>query len=185
MAGEAAGSASRNPVAATLVFTGDGKGKSTAAFGTVLRAIGHGQSVLVIQFLKSDPNSGELLACAHLPGVEVVQRGRGFVPPPDHPAYALHRETAAEALALAGKAVRKNTHDLVVLDEICGALAHGLIALPDVLPLIRMPNRRANLILTGRHAPPELLAEADTVTEMRCVHHAYQKGVKAREGIEF
>ena len=103
--------------ARTLIFTGEGKGKTTAAFGMVLRAAGHNQRVLVVQFLKSNAATGELVACAHLPQVEAVQMGCGFVPAPEHPAFAAHQQKAREALEFARQAVISSKHDLIVLDE--------------------------------------------------------------------
>jgi cob(I)alamin adenosyltransferase len=169
----------------TLIFTGDGKGKTTAAFGMALRAAGHGQRVKVIQFLKSNSATGELAACAKLPGVEVVQMGRGFVPKPDHPAYAAHREAARKALAFAGKTVISPEYDLIILDEICGAIALGLIPEEGVLELMDAPERTACLVLTGRGGSARLIEHADTVTEMRMVRHGYTQGLKAQEGVEF
>ncbi len=171
--------------ARTLIFTGEGKGKTTAAFGMVLRATGHQQNVLVVQFLKSNASSGELLACAHLPGVEVVQIGLGFVPPPEHATFARHGEEARKALAFACQAMDSRKYDLVVLDEICGAIARGLIDEDDVIQLLDAPGRTACLVLTGRHASPRLIEHADTVTEMACIRHGYAQGITAQEGVEF
>ncbi|MCX6966840.1 MAG: cob(I)yrinic acid a,c-diamide adenosyltransferase [Verrucomicrobia bacterium] len=169
----------------TLIFTGEGKGKTTAAFGMVLRAAGHGQRVMVVQFLKSNSDSGELLGCAHLPNVELVQIGRGFVPSQAHPAFANHRETAGEALAFSRECLASNRYDLIVLDEICGAVALELIELEEVIALITAPGRTACLVLTGRHASERLMAQADTVTEMRCIRHGYSEGIAAQKGVEF
>lgn len=169
----------------TLIFTGEGKGKTTAAFGMLLRAAGHGQRVLVVQFLKSNAATGELLGCARLPQVEVVQMGRGFVPAPEHPSFKGHRETAREALAFARQSVVSGRYDLIILDEICGALSRELIDESDVLALLAAPERTACIVLTGRHASEELMAQADTVTEMRCISHGYTQGIAAQEGVEF
>ena len=169
----------------TLIFTGEGKGKTTAAFGMVLRAAGHGQRVLVVQFLKSNGDSGELLACGHLPGVEVVQMGRGFVPPKAHLAFDAHRKTAQDALAFARKSIACEKYDLIVLDEVCGAIAHELIEEHEVIGLLTAPERTACVVLTGRHASEGLIAQADTVTEMRCVRHGYTEGIAAQKGVEF
>ena len=171
--------------ARTLIFTGEGKGKTTAAFGMALRAAGHGQKVFILQFLKSNAESGELLACSHLPQIEVVQMGRGFVPPPDHPAFASHREVAAQALASANQAVASGKYDLIILDEICGAIARGLIDEDAVIALLGAPARTACIVLTGRHASERLIGQADTVTEMRCLRHGYAQGIPAQEGVEF
>ncbi|MEI6033217.1 MAG: cob(I)yrinic acid a,c-diamide adenosyltransferase [Verrucomicrobiae bacterium] len=169
----------------TLIFTGEGKGKTTAAFGMVLRAAGHQQSVLVVQFLKSNAASGELQACARLPDVEVVQIGLGFVPPPEHATFAKHCEAAEKALAFARQALDSGKHDLIVLDEICGAIARGLIDEDDVIGLLDAPGRTACIVLTGRHASARLIEHADTVTEMACVRHGYAHGILAQEGVEF
>ncbi|MEI8235157.1 MAG: cob(I)yrinic acid a,c-diamide adenosyltransferase [Verrucomicrobiota bacterium] len=169
----------------TLIFTGEGKGKTTAAFGMVLRAVGHGQRVLVVQFLKSNAATGELLACAHLPHVEVVQMGCGFVPPPEHPAFATHRAKALEALVFARKAVGSQKYDLVVLDEVCGAVVRELIEEEAVIALMNAPERTACLVLTGRYASAGLIGQTDTVTEMRCVRHGYMQGIAAQKGVEF
>ena len=169
----------------TLIFTGEGKGKTTAAFGMVLRAAGHDQRVLVVQFLKSNTATGELLACAQLPQVEVVQLGRGFVPPREHPAFADHRATANEALSVATEAVVSGKYDLIVLDEICGAIGRELIEEDAVIELLVEPKRTACMVLTGRHASPRLMDQADTVTEMRCISHGYTQGINAQEGVEF
>jgi len=169
----------------TLIFTGDGKGKTTAAFGMVLRAVGHGQRVLVVQFLKSNASTGELLACAQLPRVEVVQMGCGFVPPPEHPAFATHRAKALDAVAFARKAVVSAAYDLVILDEVCGAVARELIEEETVIALMSAPERTACLVLTGRYASAGLIGHADTVTEMRCIRHGYTQGIAAQKGVEF
>jgi cob(I)alamin adenosyltransferase len=171
--------------ARTLIFTGEGKGKTTAAFGMVLRAAGHDQRVLVVQFLKSNAATGELLACAHLPQVEVVQMGCGFVPAPEHPAFAKHQQKALEALAFARQAVLSGNRALIVLDEICGAIGRGLIDEDAVIELLSAPERKACLVLTGRHASNRLIEQADTVTEMQCVRHGYTRGIAAQEGVEF
>jgi cob(I)alamin adenosyltransferase len=171
--------------ARTLIFTGEGKGKTTAAFGMVLRAAGHRQRVLVVQFLKSNAATGELRACAYLPNVEVVQIGCGFVPAPEHPAFAAHQSKAGEALAFARRAVANGNYDLIVLDEICGAIARELVDEESVIALLSMPERKACLVLTGRHASKMLMDHADTVTEMKCVCHGYTRGIAAQEGVEF
>ena len=175
----------------TLIFTGDGKGKTTAAFGTALRAAGHGQRVLIVQFLKSNAATGELLAMQRLPEVRVAQMGRGFVPAPAHPDFESHRAAANEALAFSKNAVASHEYDLIVLDEICGAIAHGLISEDDVLALLAHPDRAPGgkeetcIVLTGRNASPRLMAAADTVTEMRCVRHGFQNGIAAQKGVEY
>lgn len=167
-----------------LIFTGDGKGKTTAALGMVLRAAGHGQRVRVIQFIKADSQTGELAACQRLPGVEIVQMGCGFIPKKDSPKFAVHREAAERALAAATEAVASDQYDLIVLDEICVAIAQGLIAEEKVFEIIQNAPAKLCLVLTGRGASQRLMDEADTVTEMKCIKHALQAGVWAQTGVE-
>jgi cob(I)alamin adenosyltransferase len=173
-----------------ILFTGEGKGKTTAALGMVLRAAGHGRTALVVQFLKRgprarDPRTGEVAALALLPGVEIVQTGRGFVPRRDDPRWAEHRQAAQEGLSLAQEAVGSGRYDLVVLDEICGAVTAGLLEEEQVIALVEQGDPRVILVLTGRGAGERLIALADTVTEMRCLKHGYQAGIPAQPGVEF
>jgi cob(I)alamin adenosyltransferase len=169
-----------------LIFTGPGKGKTTAALGMVLRASGHGLRTKIIQFLKSGKGSGEITALQHLPGVEFVRRGLGFVPKQqDDPSFAEHQSAAEEGLALAREAILSDYYDLVVLDEICGAIAAGLLAESAVANLLRVAPARLSLVLTGRHAPKALIDLADTVTEMHCVKHGLHQGRTAQKGVEF
>ncbi|HCS76832.1 MAG TPA: hypothetical protein DHO02_03530 [Syntrophaceae bacterium] len=169
-----------------LLLTGNGKGKTTAAFGIVLRAAGHGIKCLVIQFVKDDPaDAGECRAGRKIQGVQIVQSGKGFVPAPDSPEFAGHRLAAKAGLAMAGKALSMRACDLLVLDEICVALSKGLLEESDVIDLIESPEADIPIILTGRNAPPSLIALADTVTEMREVKHGFALGIKAQKGIEY
>jgi len=168
-----------------LIFTGDGKGKTTAALGAVLRAAGHGWRSLIVQFLKGDARTGEMAACRLLPGVEIVQMGLGFLPAEDDPEFAVHRKAALDALAYAEQALASGKHDLIVLDEVCGALAGNLIDECRVLELLRRHSGQACIILTGREASARLMEQADTVTEMRCVRHGLQRGIKAQQGVEY
>lgn len=169
----------------TLVFTGDGKGKTTAALGMALRAAGHGQRVLIVQFVKGDSTTGELAACQHLPGVEIVQTGLGFIPGEDAPAFARHREAAERGLELAGRALASQPLDLLVLDEVCLAVARRLLKEEAVLALLRQRVRPVCIVLTGRGAPAGLVEQADTVTEMRCVAHGLAQGMCAQRGVEY
>jgi cob(I)alamin adenosyltransferase len=169
-----------------LIFTGPGKGKTTAALGMVMRASGHGLRTKIVQFLKSDKGSGETAALQYLPGVEFVRRGLGFVPKqPDDPRLVEHRRAAEEGLALAREAILSDAYDLVVLDEICGAVAAGLLAESAVADLLMQAPARLRVVLTGRNAPAALIALADTVTEMHCVKHGLQQDRTAQQGVEF
>jgi cob(I)alamin adenosyltransferase len=166
-----------------LVNTGDGKGKSTAAFGVVLRGVAHGWRVSVIQFVKSDKwKVGEEEVCRRL-GVEWARTGDGFSWLSDD----LERSAALAraAWALARETIAAGEHRLVVLDEITYPIAWGWIDGAEVARALLERPEQVNVVATGRDAPPELIEVADTVTEMRKVRHAYDRGVRAKRGIDF
>ena len=174
-----------NPDARILVFTGDGKGKTTAALGMALRAAGHGLPVAIVQFVKADRTVGEIQALARLPGVTIVQTGRGFLPKPGDPAIAVHRAAAHEGLDEAQRIIATGQRRLVILDEVCVAVARGLLDEADVLAVLRRARAGTCVVLTGRGAPESLLAAADTVTEMREVKHGLKRGIAAQAGVEW
>ena len=176
---------STNPSPRILIFTGDGKGKTTAALGMVLRASGHGLRALVVHFLKNDASVGELAGLAKLGTVEAHQVGKGFVPPKDSPHYCEHRHAAEKGFALLQRRTSEAEFDLIVLDEICGAISCGLIETQTVREWIATLDASKIVVLTGRNAPDELIAAADTVSEIREVKHAYQSNIPATPGIEF
>ncbi|HOX39754.1 MAG TPA: cob(I)yrinic acid a,c-diamide adenosyltransferase [Candidatus Brocadiia bacterium] len=168
-----------------IILTGEGKGKTTSAFGMVLRACGHGLRASVIQFVKAD-ESGEVAALsARFPEIETVRAGLGFVPQPEHPDFARHKAAAHDGLQAARGLIRSGRLDLVVLDEIICAMDLRLLAESDILELMDEKPARMHLALTGRGATPALVQRADLVTEMRCVKHPYDKGIKAAPGIEY
>ena len=200
-----------NNTARILIFTGDGKGKTTAALGMAFRAAGHGLRSCVIQFVKADDTVGEVAAAAGAGLIEIHQTGRGFLPPAGDPRWETHRAAAQNGLRMAAEAVDSGRYRLVVLDEICFAVARGLIdegqvrdlvaqahsrqvlpSPPAPLPqagegsskLVAQSSPETCLVLTGRGATPGLVALADTVTEMRCVKHGFQAGWPAQEGVE-
>ena len=165
-----------------LVFTGDGKGKTTAALGLALRAHGHGLRVSIIQFIKSRTDVGEVMAVEALgPGIELLPMGAGFVR--QEGGTPADRARAAEALELAR--ARMSECDVLVLDEINAAVKLKLVALDDVLALIRGKPDELHVILTGRDAHPSVIDAADTVTDMTSVKHAHDAGVTAQRGIDF
>jgi cob(I)alamin adenosyltransferase len=168
-----------------LIFTGDGKGKTTAALGMALRASGHGMRTLILQFIKANTITGELTALKHLPGVELIQMGRGFVPSPDNRAFAEHREAARDGLKMALEAIRSRQYDLIILDEICTAMAKGLLTEDQVAEVIDQTHEDFCLVLTGRGATDRLISKVDTVTEMRCLKHGLDVGWKAQKGVEY
>lgn len=167
-----------------LVFTGDGKGKTTAALGMALRAAGHGLRTCVVQFVKSDATVGEIAAAAAFPSIDIHTTGLGFLPPPAHPDFPRHREAAQAGLNLAFDAITGGQYAVVVLDEVCLAVARGLIDESQVADLVAFAPAESCLVLTGRDAAPGLVALADTVTEMRCVKHGLSKGIVSQNGVE-
>lgn len=166
-----------------LVNTGDGKGKSTAAFGVVLRGVARGWRVSVVQFVKSDTwKVGEEQVCRRL-GVDWARTGDGFSWLSDD--LERSRALAGAAWELARAEIAAGEHQLVVLDEITYPINWGWISGEEVARTLRDRPEHVNVIATGRDAPPELIAVADTVTEMTKVRHAYDAGVRAKRGIDF
>jgi cob(I)alamin adenosyltransferase len=165
------------------VYTGNGKGKTTAALGLALRAVGHGMKVLMIQFMKGD-HSGELASSTRLsPYLTLKQIGRKtFISKSNLDPKDL--QLAQEGFSMANKAVQNKEYDIVILDEINLAIDYGLIPVKDLLQLMDSKPETVELILTGRNAKREILERADLVTDMVDRKHYYDKGVPAREGIE-
>jgi cob(I)alamin adenosyltransferase len=171
------------PRSLVLVNTGDGKGKSTAAFGVMLRALARDWRVCVIQFIKSDRwKVGEEKIARSL-GVEWLKGGDGFTwLSPD---LEESRGRAAAAWQLAEAAIAAGEHQLVVLDEVTYPMTYGWIETGAVVAAIASRPAHVNIVATGRNAPPELIEIADTVTEMVKVRHASDRGIRARRGIDF
>lgn len=167
-----------------MVYSGQGKGKTTAALGLALRAVGHGKKVLMIQFMKGDPNYGEIKAARLLPGFEIVQQGQPtFVDQADPSAEDLR--LAQEGLRLAGRAMAQGDQDLIILDEINVAVDYGLISLDEMLAALEARRAEVDVVVTGRGAHPELVKRADMVSEVLDIKHHYHEGVAARAGIEY
>ena len=165
------------------VYTGDGKGKTTAALGLALRAMGHGLKVYLIQFMKGDPEYGELRAGRRLDGLTIRQFGRTDFVDRDHPAEE-DLALARQGLEHAREIMAAGRCDLMILDEINVALDFGLVPVKSVLELIESKPHDMELVLTGRSAPRPIIQAADLVTEMREIKHYYQQGRTARDGIE-
>ncbi len=166
------------------VFTGNGKGKTSAALGAVLRAVGHGLKVYIVFFMKGKYPYGEFSTLPKLPNVDVASFGlRCLINPADINPEEI--EQAKLALSAARKAMLSGNYDMVVLDEVNIALYFKLIELDEVVRLIGDKPRNVELVLTGRYADAKLIELADLVTEMVKLKHPYDKGVKARKGIEY
>jgi len=166
------------------VYTGRGKGKTTAALGQAMRAAGQGFKVYIVQFMKGWPYYGELETVGQHPNITFKQFGRpDFVDKEDPEPVDVRM--AREALGHAREIVMSRKYDLVILDEVNVALEWKLIELGDLLSLIDEKPQEVELILTGRYAHPEVIARADLVTEMREIKHPYQKGLLSRKGIDY
>jgi cob(I)alamin adenosyltransferase len=166
------------------VFTGNGKGKTTAALGTVLRAAGHGLRVFIVFFMKGSYDYGEYSTLLKLPNVDIASFGFRRLTDPTN-IKPEEMEQARLALASARDAVISGDYDLVVMDEVNVALGFELLQLDEVVKLIRDKPPDVELILTGRYADAKLIEMADLVTEMVKVKHPFDKGIKARKGIEY
>jgi len=166
------------------VYTGSGKGKTTAALGLALRAVGHGLRVLVIQFLKGGIAYGELRSAKKLsPYLTIVPMGREHFVNKKNP-HPVDKRLAQKGWELAKRSVQSQKYDLVILDEINVAVEYGLVSLKELLSLVKNKPENIELVLTGRWAKPEVLRCADLVTEMKEKKHYYRKGIESRIGIE-
>lgn len=176
----------RNNRGLVIVYTGSGKGKTTAALGMAVRAVGHGQKVLIIQFIKGTWLSGELKIIKKLPNIKVITTGKGFVKIlKDQKSFSEHRKAAQVAFNRAKIAIRSSKYQLIILDEINYAVKGKLIKVRDVLGLIKMKLPVIHLVLTGNYASPKVIQKADLVTEMKEIKHPLHKGIKAQKGIDY
>jgi cob(I)alamin adenosyltransferase len=169
-----------------IVYTGNGKGKTTAALGMVIRAVGYDWRILMVQFIKGDWMYGELEGYKKLsPNFELKRMGKGFVrimgdkrPIEDH----------IEAAKVALKYVRdnlSNNYDLIILDEVNVAIKEGLLSVEEVLEVVNQKPSYLNIILTGRNAPSEIVDRADLVTEMTEIKHPFKAGILAQPGVDY
>ena len=169
-----------------IVNTGPGKGKTTAAMGTALRAVGQGMRVLMLQFLKGSWHYGELDAVQAFGDKFIMkQMGRGFVKVGTEKPDPEDVKLVEEAWAEAARAIHSGTWDLVILDEINYAISYAMLDPAKVAESLKTKPEMVHVILTGRNAHPTIIELADTVTEMRQIKHAYEKGVMAQRGIEY
>jgi cob(I)alamin adenosyltransferase len=178
--------ARKNPkgrrVGLIIVHTGNGKGKTTAALGTAVRAVGVGFKVKIIQFIKGSWDYGELHSAGKL-GIEMVPMGEGFTWETKN--RERDREVAWKTWEACREAIERGEHDLLVFDEINNAIAYGYLDVAPVLEALRARRKDMHVILTGRDAHPDLIDLADLVTEMREIKHPFHRGIYAQRGIEY
>jgi cob(I)alamin adenosyltransferase len=170
-----------------IVYTGDGKGKTTAALGMTVRAVGYDWKVAIIQFIKGSWKYGELDGLKRLaPNVELNVMGEGFVGIiDDNKSIDEHRLAARKAFELAMEKIRSGQYNLVILDELNVAVNLGLISREELQEVVERKPKDLHLVITGRGAIKWLIDQADLVTEMKEIKHPYQKGILAQKGVDF
>lgn len=169
-----------------IVYTGNGKGKTTAALGLALRAVGYDWRILMVQFIKGDWAYGELESYRRLaPNLELKRMGKGFVRiMGDKKPIEDHVKAAREALAYVKDNLNAG-YDIIILDEINVAIKEGLVSTEDVLAVVHSRPGYLHMVLTGRYAPEEIIDAADLVTEMREIKHPFQQGILAQPGVDY
>ncbi|MBU0598469.1 cob(I)yrinic acid a,c-diamide adenosyltransferase [Patescibacteria group bacterium] len=169
------------------VYTGDGKGKTTAALGLAVRAVSYKKKVLIIQFIKGPWRSGELDLVRKLkPYLQIKSLGQGFVKIlGDKKPFAVHKKAAQQAFILAKKSIKSGKFDMVILDEINVSLKERLISTDEVVKLIGSKPEKVELVLTGRYAPAKIIKLADYVSEVKMVKHPFNRGILARSSIDY
>lgn len=170
-----------------VVLTGDGKGKTTSCLGMAVRAVGYGMRVVMIQFIKGSLHYGELDGAKRLaPEFELIPMGKGFVGiRGDTLPFTEHSAAAKEALSVARQKVLSGRYDVVILDEINVALHLGLVALEEVVSLLKEKPADVHLILSGRNAHEEIVRLAHLVSEVRSIKHPFDLGIEAEKGIDY
>lgn len=170
-----------------IVYTGNGKGKTTAALGLCVRACGYDLKVAIVQFVKGSWQYGELDGIKRLePNVELIRKGKGFVGIIDDKLpRSEHENAAGEALLFVDKLIQSGKYNIVILDELNVAVSLGLIEINDVLKILANKPADLDIIITGRDAHEKLIEVADLVTEMKEIKHPYQKGILAKKGIDY
>ena len=166
-----------------LVYTGHGKGKTTAALGIVFRALGRGLKVAVVQFIKGKWKTGERLFAEKLPGLTFLVMGRGFTWESDD--LSRDKAAAAAAWAKARELIEAGAHPVVVLDELTYVLNYAFVPIEEVVATLKERPAHVSVVVTGRNAPAALLAVADLITDMQAVKHPFTEGRKALMGIDF
>lgn len=169
-----------------IVYTGDGKGKTTAALGLALRTVGWGGKVLILQFIKAWKTGEHKAIEKFLPSIKIIPAGAGFVGiMGDKKPKSEHQASAKKALEQAKNEIMSNKWQTVILDEINGAIEGGLVSVKEVITLLTSKPENVTVILTGREAKKEIIDNADLVTEMRKVKHPFDRGIMAKKGVDF
>lgn len=170
-----------------LIYTGNGKGKTTAALGMCVRAVGYDWNVCIIQFVKGSWKYGELKGIKRLePNVELLTVGEGFVGiVDDDKEFEQHRQAAKKGVQLSIEKIKSGNYQLIILDELNVAMQLGLVTDDELDAILEARNDKQHLVITGRDAPDRLIEIADLVTEMHEIKHPYQKGILAQKGIDW
>jgi|TARA_B100001142_G_scaffold204145_1_gene202545 cob(I)alamin adenosyltransferase len=170
-----------------IVYTGNGKGKTTAALGMALRAIGYDHKVCMLQFIKGSWHYGEIDSSKKLePNFELIPVGKGFVGIlDDNSPREEHEKYAAEAVKICREKIFSGKYDVVILDEVNYAINLDLIDVQDIIKIIKEKPFELDLVLTGRNVREEIVELADLVTEMKEIKHPFKSGIKAKKGIDF
>jgi cob(I)alamin adenosyltransferase len=176
-------SAPPTPAGLLIVYTGHGKGKTTAALGLVFRALGRGFRVAVVQFIKGKWKTGERLFAEGLPNLTFLVMGRGFTWESDD--LSRDRAAAQAAWGEAAALIAGGAHQVVVLDELTYVLNYGFVPAAEIVEALRARPPHVHVVITGRNAPEALLEIADLITEMRSLKHPFENGRKAEPGIDF
>jgi cob(I)alamin adenosyltransferase len=166
-----------------VVYTGNGKGKTTAALGLAFRALGRGLKVAVVQFIKGKWKTGERAFAETLPELTFLVMGLGFTWESDD--ISRDKEAARQAWERARELIAGGNHSIVVLDEITYVINYDFVPLDEVLEVLRSRPPHVHVVVTGRNAPPALVDAADLVTEMKSIKHPYERGVPAQAGLDF
>lgn len=167
-----------------IVYTGKGKGKTTAALGIAMRTAGWGDRVAIIQFIKGYKRTGEWQLIEKIKEIDIYQTGDDKVMAIGKPSKK-HKKTTADALKLAKKIIENRKHKVIILDEINNAIQYDLVEAGEIIKLLGNKPAEQTIVLTGRGAPDELLEIADLVTEMKEIKHPFKKGISAKKGIDF
>ena len=170
-----------------IVYTGNGKGKTTAALGLAIRAVGYEHKVCMLQFIKGSWHYGEMDSSRKLePNFELIAIGKGFVGIlDDNSPREEHEKYAAEALRICREKINSGNYNVVILDEVNYAINLGLIDVQEIIKLIKEKPSNLDLVLTGRDVKEEIVELADLVTEMKEIKHPFKSGIKAKKGIDF